>query len=70
MVLSVASYHIRACFSTDGVCCGLARLFVTIYSNLLFQHKFEQKLEFEQIHSYLQWQICDKCLLGKNFNHG
>ena len=29
MVLSVASYHIRACFSTDGVCCGLARLFVT-----------------------------------------
>ena len=22
MVLSVASYHIRACFSTDGVCCG------------------------------------------------
>ena len=28
-VLSVASYHIRACFSTDGVCCGLARPFVT-----------------------------------------
>ena len=29
MVLSVASYHIRACFSIDGVCCGLARLHVT-----------------------------------------
>ena len=33
MVLSVASYHtcIRACFSTDGVCCGFgsAHPFVT-----------------------------------------
>ena len=32
MVLSVASHHIRACFSIDGVCCGLARLHVTVLS--------------------------------------
>ena len=28
LILSVVSHHIRACFSTDGVCCGLVRLHV------------------------------------------
>ena len=38
-VLSVASYHIRACFSTDGVCCGLARPFVTLSYRFNIQEK-------------------------------